>query len=140
MILESIITAGASLLGIGMIGKGIAVIAPKLFVEINRRRIKRQLKKNIAKAIDTLNYNDFTDCVYEIQQYDIKYFKKQYNKIKNHYKFSDKVLENKTYFLRRFDSNYECNEEVLRNIVKREIELSLSKKHYNIEDTFKYEN
>jgi len=97
------------------------------FNDALRRYKKRKLKKELSLTIDKLDYQAFLDVVYKIQNYDRKYSKTQYQKCQKQLKFSNKILTDKQYFLRRFDIEYETNPDFIKNVIREEIELSLSK-------------
>ena len=125
IVLEAVFIGVAGVVGIGVMGKVGSVVGIKLFGEFYRRFEKKKLKKKLSSAIDRLNYKDFYDCIYEIKIYDNKYYKRQYMKVKNIYKFSDIDVNYKNHFIRRFDTENALNEDLITNIVKREISLSL---------------
>jgi len=130
VVIETLIIGGigvASVLGVGVIGKMGVVMGSQILYNGRRKYEKKQLKKELSLCISKLDYTNFVSCIYKIKNnYDNKYHKDLYNKMKYFYKFSDNDVERKEYFLKRFDTDYLINEELITAIVKREVELSLS--------------
>ena len=118
----------------GIVGLSGKLVLPIIMKYTKRRKKKYSLKKDLKKAIDDLDYSLFLDVIYKTKQYDTTYEKYQFIKFKKFYKFKDRILTDKCYFFRRFDPNYTSNEEMLKSIVRKEIEYSLSNYEFNIED------
>ena len=127
MLLTIIITTLGSVIGLGIVGKLTVIAGDAMIKQIYRRNIKGKLKKKLSKKIDDIDFNGFLDTIYEIKNYDIKYNKHQYNKLKYHYKFNEKILCDKNLFLQRFDPNYEIADDLFTRQIRYEIELSLKK-------------
>ena len=134
LVLEVIIGGIGGVLTIGILGK-FGVVGCKIAIkEIVRRKKKRKLNKKLSNSIDILDYNEFLDCIYEIKNYDNKYNKYQYNKMKKHYKFNNNIMDNRNLFLRRFDTNYNESGERIANIIRHEIERSFSELQESMND------
>ena len=91
------------------------------------KKRKKKLKALLRISIENLNYTNFINVIYDIKQYDVVYNKSLFNKCKKKYFFNDVHFESLNNFNMRFDDNYLENEQYITNIIKREIELSLSR-------------
>lgn len=116
----------ASVLGVGTLTKITIEVTKKVVNKIRRTKVKKVLKIRIKDSIENLNYTNFVNVIYQIKQYDDEYKKNMYSKIKNQYLFSEVHINNLNDFKRRFDNDFVGNEHYIKELIQREISLSLS--------------
>ena len=93
---------------------------------IKRKQKKKNLKNILFQNMNNLNYNEFINTIYKIKQYDERYNKNLFIKIQKQFFFTEKHFENFSTFERRFDSSYYNKQAKLKEMIKNEIELSIS--------------
>lgn len=125
-VIITVLASVMSLLGAGVLVKGGSLISKKVFKFGIRKKIKKRLKIKLNDSIKTLNYNLFIDTIYEIKSYDRKYYKNLYLRMKEHYRFNERTVETKKSFMRRFDKDFEEDKEYIANIIREEIEKSMT--------------
>ena len=116
----------ASVAGVGTLIKVSIEVSKSVIKKIRRTKEKKVLKINIKESIENLNYTNFVNVIYQIKQYDDKYNKNMYVKVKNQYLFGQVHIDNLHYFKRRFDSDYIENEKYIKELIHKELSLSLS--------------
>ena len=102
------------------------LVSKRVVSQYKRKKKKKKLKKEIADSIDNANYHNFVNVIYEIKTYDDKYNKNLYVKCKNQYSFREIHYSTLKNFSRRFSDNYEEQQQMFEEMVKSQIELSLS--------------
>ena len=107
------------------------VFIPKVYIQLRRKNIKKNLKKELRKNIEDLDYNAVKDTIYKIQNYDDEYHKDLYVKVKKLFFLTEYHLSCKTNFNRRFNPNYNFDEE-LKEVI-REVSISLSKNQIRLD-------
>lgn len=131
----SFFLSGISVIGGGVVLKGGLIISKILIHRIQRKYKKYNIQKELLKSIDDLDFNNFQEKIYLVKQYDFLYKKQLFNKLKKKYKFNDKTTTDNEYFKRRFDIDYDIKQNELKEIVKREVERSLTRNTICIEDS-----
>lgn len=111
----------ATLRGVGLTG----FYAYKLIKKIY---LKKKIKKKIKKYIDDLNYTKFLQIIYDCKIFDGFYLENLFNELKLKYNFNEENYSTYENFLKRFDILYEQKNDNLIKNLKKEIELSFSKK------------
>jgi hypothetical protein len=125
VVIVSAFSAGILLTGLI---KACPVIVLK-FSKITNERIKRKkLKKQLSLSIKKINYKDFKEVIYKIQKFDSYYNSTLYLECKEKYFFNDKIIDNFNEFNIKYNDDYAKSQEILRKIIKDEIENSLNKK------------
>jgi len=87
--------------------------------------IKKILKKKLKKSMKKCSYNDFSNVIYDIKNFDIQYDKSLFNSIKLKYNMSDDNINSRSYFNNRFslDKNKNNIYDILDYIDKKYDEL-----------------
>ncbi len=115
-----------SLISIGGFVKITWVGITLTLLRLKRKKSKKNLKQRLNFSMINLNYTEFIDIIYEIKNYDDKYHKKLYVKVKTQFFFNEKHFDCLKSFQRRFDSSFDIKQENLKKMIHYEVELSIS--------------
>ncbi len=122
-----------SLIGLGGLAKAIWVGTSFSIIRIKRKLKKKKLKERLFLNMNSLNYTEFVNIMYEIKNYDDEYHKNLYIKVQKQYFFTEKHFDCFGSFLRRFDSSYKTKQEELVKMIQYEVEKSISQFKGNLD-------
>ena len=121
--IETILVSVFSLIGVATLSK-VGLVAGINFYNYGKKKYeKKKLKKSLKKSLKNYDFQNFQNVIYQIKTYDNAYNKSLFIKMKKKYFFYDKTVENIDDFNDRF-----LDENNIINIIRNEIEMSLSKR------------
>lgn len=122
-----IVVGGASFIGMaGLMRYGITT-TQNIMKKIRQRKEKKDIKKRFKIIIENVNYTQFVNIMYEIKTYDNINNKNMLIKLKREYGFNDNHILSLNNFRMRFDINFDEKTKMLKEMIRREIELSISR-------------
>ncbi len=121
--IEAILVISGTVIGALAIGKPVfgVVASVKPTQHIKYKYKKRLIKKQINKAIEELNYDDFTDGFDKIKSFDNNFESQKYSKYKKDYCVNNDILLSRKLFKIRFNPTYLA--EQCSNIISSSDEL-----------------
>ena len=135
--IETLLVIGGTVIGALAIGKPVfgVVASIKPTHHIRYKYKKRQIKKQIKKAIEELDFDEFSDAFDKIKSFDNNFESQKYSKYKKDYCVNNEIIQNRKLFKIRFNPAYlveQCSElttstdeliEREQEIIKRESTL-----------------
>jgi hypothetical protein len=132
--IETLLVIGGTVIGALAIGKPVfgVVASIKPTHHIRYKYKKRQIKKQIKKAIEELDFDEFADAFDKIKSFDNNFESQKYSKYKKAYCINNEIIQSRKLFKIRFNPAYlaeQCsgmgcsNEELIereQQIIKKE--------------------
>ena len=106
--IETILIIGGTVVGALAVGKPVfgVVASVKPTHHIRYKYKKRQIKKQLRKAIEELDFDEFADAFDKIKTFDNNFESQKYSKYKKDFCVNNEIIQNRKLFKVRFDPAY----------------------------------